>query len=110
MLERGESLWPCHHGWCSQSVRSAAAFWFVPLPQTTPRTLPKPLPSPLPPPAPLQSCARVELDHPMSDITRYPCSSYRPVEVQLARLNALSGLELSCPVSVLSNRDWEEAG
>lgn len=68
--------------------------------------------SPLSPlaPAPLQSCARVELDHPMSDITRYPCSSYRPVEVQLARLNALSGLELSCPVSVLSNRDWEEAG
>lgn len=59
-------------------------------------------------PALLQSCARVELDHPMSDITRYPCSSYRPVEVQLARLNALSGLELSCPVSVLCNRVWGE--
>jgi hypothetical protein len=30
----------------------------------------------------------------MNDISKYPVSSYRPVEVQLARLHALSGLDL----------------
>ncbi|KAG1660587.1 hypothetical protein FOA52_003018 [Chlamydomonas sp. UWO 241] len=43
----------------------------------------------------LETTARVDLDHPMNNIARYPASSYRPVEVLLARLSALSGLDLT---------------
>ena len=45
-----------------------------------------------------QVAARVDLEHPMNDIKRFPASSYRPVEVSLARLNALSGLDLPAQV------------
>jgi hypothetical protein len=34
----------------------------------------------------------------MNDIKRFPASSYRPVEVSLARLNALSGMEVPMQV------------
>ena len=34
----------------------------------------------------------------MNDIKRFPASAYRPVEVDLSRLNALSGLDLPCQV------------
>ncbi|GAX75755.1 hypothetical protein CEUSTIGMA_g3198.t1 [Chlamydomonas eustigma] len=42
----------------------------------------------------LERAARVDLDHPMNEVKNYPASSYRPVEVLLARLNALSGLDM----------------
>ena len=66
----------------------------LPLPSSDhgrPRDSTRPLPS-------SQAAARVDLDHPMNDIKRFPASSYRPVEVALARLNALSGLDLPCQV------------
>lgn len=43
----------------------------------------------------LQAVAEVDIDHPMNDISRFPVSSYRPVDVQLARLNTLSGLDMA---------------
>jgi len=45
----------------------------------------------------------------MNDIKRFPASAYRPVEVDLSRLNALSGLDLPCQVSMLLNFMWKQA-
>ena len=50
----------------------------------------------------LENNGRVDLDHPMNQISRFPDSAYEPVEILLARLNALSGLPLpSKPLSAL---------